>query len=723
MQEPLILKLIREGHEEREKNGKNKECREFHQRNVAIRQSRQNHLEKTPRGRPKKIQTDTGDSGERSVDWIKIREEMVNVERKYAKKHEIMRRKRKNIMFTEEEKEKVMIVYSMFQKSQPKSAVSRTVNHFKGKYPYSNYKFLKHQHVSYWIKTWGKVKNARGRKTVLCSETLEKVHQVIHGAVKAKRHRITSSSLREPIIEVICQSGEGNKIGDSKGKLNINQRWINRQCVSCGLAMRMVTKPSGSLPRDWRKKMRRFILQLAYLVIKYRLTEEDVYNMDQTAQQFNAHACGGKTRAKKGAKQVAVHGADDKRQVTVVPIISANGDKLPLQIIFKGTEGWTRTGKRQMRSIPDYKTGFRNLNEKWRGTIYAQTKNGWANEDTNIDLIEKVLIPHVRQNKEKRIASGKKDVPAKFILILDCWPSQRTNSFIQRARSLSKDLILLYLPPKLTGELQPLDVAVNATFKAMVKAEYGRQQMSWIKKKYGSVHHLTSKDEIRNTFDDKGEYDIFGLSHMDQTDEMDDVSQWDVETDTEDAVVSAKACPSRNQTLMDKMCILECIQKGWQEVQPSTVVKAWRKAGRADYDKEKHFGLLMAWDERVQMKAMEVNDRRILFRKKDKGGMVSHDQMLTSLKGHDSALGVCHSSYQLEKEEEWDTLEEDTENEYESDFESEASEMGSDSEDASLGSWFGTMNLEDDQGTSSVPGPLRRTRSRVHGVRRTYKMK
>ena len=57
--------------------------------------------------------------------------------------------------------------------------------------------------------------------------------------------------------------------------------------------------------------------------------------------QLNPHANGGKTCAPCGVKDVAVQGHDDKRQVTLVAIINAKGDKEDPQMIFKGKDGGT----------------------------------------------------------------------------------------------------------------------------------------------------------------------------------------------------------------------------------------------------------------------------------------------------------------------------------------------------------------------------------------------
>jgi len=57
-----------------------------------------------------------------------------------------------------------------------------------------------------------------------------------------------------------------------------------------------------------------------------------VINLDQTGIHF-IPACG-RGRARKGAKEVAMLGGEDKRQITGVLAVSASGKQLPPQLIF-----------------------------------------------------------------------------------------------------------------------------------------------------------------------------------------------------------------------------------------------------------------------------------------------------------------------------------------------------------------------------------------------------
>ena len=61
-----------------------------------------------------------------------------------------------------------------------------------------------------------------------------------------------------------------------------------------------------------------------------RIPAELVINMDQTG--MNLVPVGKFTYAKKGQKHVQLLGLDDKRQLTLVPAITAAGAPLPLQV-------------------------------------------------------------------------------------------------------------------------------------------------------------------------------------------------------------------------------------------------------------------------------------------------------------------------------------------------------------------------------------------------------
>ena len=82
---------------------------------------------------------------------------------------------------------------------------------------------------------------------------------------------------------------------------------------------------------------------------------------------------------KKGAKQVLIKNLRDKHQFTVQLCGTASGDLLPPQLIFQGKSD-------QVHPMTS--------DSSWNIT---HSENHWANEDTMIEFIEKVLSPHCKK--------------------------------------------------------------------------------------------------------------------------------------------------------------------------------------------------------------------------------------------------------------------------------------------------------------------------------------
>ena len=81
-------------------------------------------------------------------------------------------------------------------------------------------------------------------------------------------------------------------------------------------------------------------------------------------------------------------------------------------------------------------------------------KNHWSNEEKAIELIEKVLLPYVK-NKEKEL-----DLPStkKWLLIADMFKEQLTD----KVRSLiEKHGKMVPVPHNMTNYFQPLNLTIN----------------------------------------------------------------------------------------------------------------------------------------------------------------------------------------------------------------------------------------------------------------------
>jgi hypothetical protein len=99
---------------------------------------------------------------------------------------------------------------------------------------------------------------------------------------------------------------------------------------------RASTTAAGKLPKDFEEQGKAMAQRCAYLVKVHNIPKELVVNSDQTGIHL-VPTGGSRTWETKGAKHVKVHGAEDKRQITVTVSSAADGRCLSFQVIFQGT--------------------------------------------------------------------------------------------------------------------------------------------------------------------------------------------------------------------------------------------------------------------------------------------------------------------------------------------------------------------------------------------------
>ena len=119
-------------------------------------------------------------------------------------------------------------------------------------------------------------------------------------------------------------------------------------------------------------------------VIMEDIPQELIVDWDHTALHYVPVSSW--TMEKKGSTRVPVAGIDDMCQVTTILASSMTGEFLPPQVIYQG---------KTARSLPSYK-----LPADWDVTY---TPNHWANEDTSLQYLQKIILPFM---KHKRVELG-----------------------------------------------------------------------------------------------------------------------------------------------------------------------------------------------------------------------------------------------------------------------------------------------------------------------------
>ena len=137
-----------------------------------------------------------------------------------------------------------------------------------------------------------------------------------------------------------------------------------------------------------------------------------------------------------------VIGTDDKRELTALLTISLSGELLPPQIIYAGKTNRCHS----QYGFPD----------SWSVT---HSPNHWSNEATMLEYCDSIVLPYLRK---KRVHSNQK-----ALIILDVFAAHRCETVKEKFNSMN--CILVYVPAGCTGDLQPLDLAVNDEYKQLLK--------------------------------------------------------------------------------------------------------------------------------------------------------------------------------------------------------------------------------------------------------------
>jgi hypothetical protein len=197
--------------------------------------------------------------------------------------------------------------------------------------------------------------------------------------------------------------------------------------------------------------------RLAALINQYSIIEELIINFDQTAVHIVPKS---KTTYAHHADQcVALLGAEDKRQVTALIASSYNGTLLPVQMVFAG---------KTKACHPSH-----TADSKSYGFHFTHSENHWSNLDTMKEYLECIIQPYIENVvKDKHL----NPTTTRAIIMLDCWNVHLSPEFRDIVKQYNKsnptNLLLVYIPPNCTSQLQVADVALNYSFKCGIRNRF-----------------------------------------------------------------------------------------------------------------------------------------------------------------------------------------------------------------------------------------------------------
>lgn len=170
-------------------------------------------------------------------------------------------------------------------------------------------------------------------------------------------------------------------------------------------------------------------------------------NWDQTG--LNLVPSGSWTLEKEGSQRVELVGQNDKRMITATFAITLSGQFLPIQILYSG---------KTPRCHPHFT--FPPEFDVWHSSSH------WANQETVIRFIEKIIIPYVEKTRAERglLATH----PALDIFYV--FRGQTVDCIFELLES--NHILLVLVPSNCTDRLQPLDLSVNKPAKDHLRKKF-----------------------------------------------------------------------------------------------------------------------------------------------------------------------------------------------------------------------------------------------------------
>lgn len=194
--------------------------------------------------------------------------------------------------------------------------------------------------------------------------------------------------------------------------------------------------------------------RIAYNIQLYKIHPSLVVNVDQTGVRLVA--ADNKTYDMKNTKSVKVFGNDDKRQITACIGSSANGDLLPLQLIFEG-----KTKLSEPKQTEESKAARVHI---------THSDNHWSSQETMQQWVTEVLLPYA----DRCILKHNRPKDEHIVLVLDVWSVHISQEFRDWIKAQHPRIHLVYVPPNCTSELQVADVILQRSFKTGIRQQFNQ---------------------------------------------------------------------------------------------------------------------------------------------------------------------------------------------------------------------------------------------------------
>ena len=236
---------------------------------------------------------------------------------------------------------------------------------------------------------------------------------------------------------------------ENGGHIQLTTAWAYSLLKRMGYVKRKAsTKTKSSLSeQEFLAAKAAYLGKIKRVVTDCKIPPQLIMNWDQSG--VNVVPSSQWTLAPSGSTRVEIAGFGDKRQITLTIAGTLSGYILPFQILYEGKTEWCHPAAQ-------FPSGF----DVWH------TPNHWANEETTLRYIEKIILPYVSK------ARAECGVPEEQIalVIFDVFKGH-TGEAVKTLLE-QNNIVSVLVPANCTDLLQPLDLSVNKPLKDHLRSQF-----------------------------------------------------------------------------------------------------------------------------------------------------------------------------------------------------------------------------------------------------------
>lgn len=212
----------------------------------------------------------------------------------------------------------------------------------------------------------------------------------------------------------------------------VSKMWLERFKTRKDLVSRRETS-CRTLPDGFQQTCRDFIERVSITIRDKKIKLDNIFNLDQVPRYIELGS--GRTITVRGSTNVALKKASTShKKFTFTPVISAGGKVVGLHVLFS-----------KLKNKP---TVHENV------TVDVNESGMWSQEILK-SYIDNVLLNRIQTCFHEPV-----------LILLDSYGAHlKYLSSEMRAKYAKRNVYFDFIPPNMTGLLQPLDVCINRSFQ------------------------------------------------------------------------------------------------------------------------------------------------------------------------------------------------------------------------------------------------------------------